>query len=217
LARQHRAARQPHARCEIGFQDPRESPLDGGAVKHLQKKSLAGKIALDLIVSVALATAMGIVAGVALAGVTLLFASQAKAAEASQQGRLLLRPRAAGEERSAPLLSTAVVFRISGMVARARVVQTFRNPSDKRADGLYVFPLPENAAFDRLKVRVGAHLATDVIESQAAPLVARVPDIGAGEPIVVEIEYQQTLRAPAGAAPLREPTIVAPRADRVAM
>ena len=186
-------------------------------MKHLHKKSLAGKIAVDLIVSVVLAAAMGIVAGVALAGVTLLFASQAEAAEAPQQVTLLLRPLAAGEPLSAPLLSTAVAFRVSGMVARARVVQTFRNPSEKRAHGFYVFRTPENAVIERLRVHVGAHVVAEVIEKRVLPFIARVPDIGPGESIVVEIDYQQTLRDSGGASSLRDPMIVAPRSPRMAM
>lgn len=68
-------------------------------MKKMEKKSLAGKIALDMIVFVALAVAMGVAAGVALAGLTLVFASQASAAEAPRQSMLLLRPRDGGRLR----------------------------------------------------------------------------------------------------------------------
>jgi Ca-activated chloride channel family protein len=204
-------------------------------VKHLYKKDLAGKIALDLIAFVVLAAAMGIVAGVALAGVTLLFASQAEAAEAPHQGTLLLRPRTAGEPLSAPLLSTAVAFRISGMVARARLVQTFRNPSGDWYEGVYVFPLPDNAAVDRLRLRVGERVIEGEIQERATAQRAydaartqgtraalmdqerpnifstRVANIGPQETIVVELEYQETLRYSDGRFSLRFPMVVGPR------
>jgi hypothetical protein len=62
-------------------------------VKNLERKGLAGKIALDLIGYVLLAAALGVVTAVVLASVALLFASQAEAAQAPQQRTLLLRPQ----------------------------------------------------------------------------------------------------------------------------
>jgi len=204
-------------------------------VKGVEKKNLAGKIAFDLIVSVALAAAMGIAAGIALAGVTLLFASQAQAAEPPQQGTLLLRPRAAGEPLSAPLLSTAVAFHVSGMVARARVVQTFRNPGNEWYEGVYVFPLPENSAVDRLRLRIGERVIEGEIQERAAAqrtyaaartqgmraalidqerpniFTTQVANIGPQETIVVELEYQEVLRYRDGRFSLRFPMVVGPR------
>jgi len=204
-------------------------------VKYLQKKSLAGKIVLDLIVSVVLAAAMGIVAGVALAGVTLLFASQAEAAEAPLQGTLLLRPPGPGEPLSAPLLSTAVAFRVCGMVARARVVQTFRNSSADWYEGVYVFPLPDDAAVDRLRVRVGERTIEGEIQERALAqrtydaarrygtraalmdqerpniFTTRVANIGPQETIVVELEYQEAVRYVDGRFSLRFPMVIGPR------
>src|SRR3546814_12759306 len=41
------------------------------------------------------------------------------------------------------------------MVARATVRQVFHNPGDRWLEGIYVFPLPERAAVDRLTMLVG--------------------------------------------------------------
>jgi len=204
-------------------------------VKNLERKSLRGRIALDLIGYVFLAAALGIVTAVALASVALLFASQAEAAEAPPQGTLLLRPRAAGEPLSAPLLSTAVAFHVSGMVARARVVQTFSNPGAGWYEGVYVFPLPEKAAVDHLRLRVGERTVEGEIEERTAAqrtyaaaraqgkrsalldqerpniFTARVANIGPRETIVVELEYQETLRYRDGRFSLRFPMVVGPR------
>lgn len=204
-------------------------------MKNLERKSLAGRIALDLIGYVLLAAALGVVTAVALASVALLFASQAEAAEAPQQGTLLLRPRAAGEPLSAPLLSTAVAFHVSGMVARAEVVQTFRNPGESWVEGVYVFPLPETAAVDHLRLRVGERTIEGEIEERAAAqraydaasaqgkrsalldqarpniFTARVANIGPHESIVVELQYQEALRYRDGRFSLRFPMVVGPR------
>jgi len=40
-------------------------------------------------------------------------------------------------------------------VARALVRQEFSNPTAEWAEGVYVFPLPEGAAVDHLRMRVG--------------------------------------------------------------
>lgn len=204
-------------------------------MKNVERKSLAGRIALDLIGYVLLAAALGVITAVTLASVALLFASQAEAAEAPQQGTLLLRPRDAGEPLSAPLLSTAVAFHVSGMVARAEVVQTFRNPGEGWVEGVYVFPLPETAAVDHLRLRVGERSIEGEIEERAAAqraydaasaqgrrsalldqerpniFTAKVANIGPHESIVVELQYQEALRYRDGRFSLRFPMVVGPR------
>jgi len=169
-------------------------------VKNPEERSLTGKIALDMIGAVLLAAALGVVTAFVLASVTLLFVSQAEAAEAPQQGTLLLRPRAAGEPLSAPLLSTAVAFHVSGTAARARVVQTFRNPGSGSCDGIYVFALPENAAVEHLRLRIGGRTIEGEIAERRNILAARLTNIGPHESIVVALEYEVRLRLPGGNA-----------------
>lgn len=199
------------------------------------KRTLAGRIALDLIASAALAAALGIVTAIALAGVTLLFASQARAADAPGEGTLLLRPRAGGDALEAPLQSTAVAFQVSGMVVRARVVQTFRNPGEGWYEGVYVFPLPENSAVDRLRLRIGERTIEGEIQERAAAqktyaaaraqgsraalldqerpniFTTSVANIGPHDTVVVELEYLETLRYRDGRFSLRFPMVVGPR------
>lgn len=173
-------------------------------MENPEEKSLTGKIALDMIGAVFLAAALGVVTAFLLASVTLLFVSQAEAAEAPQQGTLLLRPRASeGEPLSAPLLSTAVVFRVSGRVAHARVVQTFRNPGGGWYDGIYVFPLPRNAAVDQLRLRVGERSIKGEIAERPNIVAARVARVGPHELIVVALEYVVRLRYRDGSAQRR--------------
>lgn len=190
---------------------------------------------LPLGLRLALASAFGVAAAMVLAGVGMLLPSPAHAAPGeATQGTLLLRARDGGEA-AAPLLDTDVTFRVSGPVARARVVQTFRNPHAAWYEGIYVFPLPENGAVDRLRLRVGERVVEGEIRErglakqvyaqaraagQRAALLeqerpnlftASVANIGPGETVVVELEYQQVLRFDNGRFSLRFPMVVGPR------
>ncbi|MBF7075073.1 VWA domain-containing protein [Glaciecola sp. MH2013] len=126
-------------------------------------------------------------------------------------------------------LSTEVDINVTGMIARTRVSQTFKNNSDTWQDGVYAFPLPENAAVDHLLLKVGNRIIEGQIkqkqeakkifekakqEGKKASLVVQhrpniftneVANIGPGEEIEVSIEYQQTLRFADGEYSLRYP------------
>ncbi len=199
-----------------------------------EKSSPARLIMLDLVAFVVMAAAMGLIAAITLAAVTLLFASQAQAGEI-REGTLLLRRSESQETIHAPLLSTEVVFRVSGLVLRAHVVQRFENVQDDWVEGVYVFPLPENAAADRLRMRVGERVIEGAIQERGAAkrtyeaaklsgqraarldqeraniFTASVANIGPRETIVVELEYQQTLRYESGRFSMRFPMVVGPR------
>ena len=193
------------------------------------------KPTLALVALLALASALGVTVAIVLAGVAMLLAAPAYAASAEvHEARLLLRARG-GDEVAAPLLGTDVSFQVSGPVARARVVQTFRNPHELWYEGIYVFPLPENGAVDRLLLKVGSRVVEGEIRErglakqayaqaraagQRAALLDQerpnifttsVANIGPGETVVVELEYQQVLRYDAGRFSLRFPMVVGPR------
>lgn len=165
----------------------------------------------------------------------LLFASFRAEAEPEAQpvGGLMLK---SGNGRTAvPILDTDVDIQVTGIVARARVRQTFRNPGDDWQEGIYVFPLPENAAVDHMKMNVGDRIVeADVKEKAVAQAVyeqaksdgqraalveqerpniftTKVANIPPHGRIVVEIEYQQTLRYDGGRFALRFPMVVGPR------
>jgi Ca-activated chloride channel family protein len=191
-------------------------------------------VAMDLIAFVALAAAIALSAAIVLVATVLLLAGRAEAAQA-KHGTLLLRTVDGKEAPSAPLLSTDVAFRVSGMVARARVVQTFHNVSQDWVEGVYVFPLPENAAVDRFQLRIGERRVEGEIRERGAArrayeqaraggqrtvlmdqerpniFTTRVANIGPRELVAVEFEYQQTLRYDNGRYSLRFPMVVGPR------
>jgi Ca-activated chloride channel family protein len=74
-----------------------------------------------------------------------------------ESGSLLLQGANAepGAFIAAPLVKTHVRMEVSGLIARVTVSQLFLNPSDEQIEGVYVFPLPENAAVDRLRLQIG--------------------------------------------------------------
>ena len=146
-----------------------------------------------------------------------------KAGEAAG-GTLLLKSGANGETFAVPLLATDVEIRVSGLVARATVRQRFRNPHGDWFEGIYVFPLPENAAVDHLRMRIGErHRRGRDPRARGAPrpstqrakqsgqraalleqerpniFTTSVANIGPGESVVVELEYQQAAALRPGA------------------
>jgi len=60
--------------------------------------------------------------------------------------------------RPAPQPATEVRIHIGGIVARIDVVQYFHNPYDEWQEGVYVFPLPDDGAVDRVRLKTGDRL-----------------------------------------------------------
>ena len=150
-----------------------------------------------------------------------------------QAGSLLFRMQSGYSV--ATRMNTAIEAEVSGMVARVAVRQEFRNDGNDWVEGIYVFPLPDNAAVDRLRMHVGERFIegdiqekvkakktydtarsegrkASLVEQQRANLfTTSVANIGPGESIVVEIEYQETLRYDEGVFSMRVPLTMTPR------
>lgn len=75
-----------------------------------------------------------------------------------------------GSEReriAAPLaLSTNVNIEVVGPIVRTTVTQTFKNPSAHWAEGIYTYPLPENAAIDQLTMHIGERIVEGKIHEK---------------------------------------------------
>ncbi len=152
-----------------------------------------------------------------------------------RSGALLMPAVETGRYVEAPLLATDVDVTVSGPVARSRITQYFINPAKGWVEGVYVFPLPENSAVDTLKMVVGKRsIVGEIKERQTAKQIyekakaegkkaglleqerpniftSSVANIGPGETVVVQIEYQQTVAQSGGTFSLRVPLVVAPR------
>src|SRR5262249_674751 len=152
----------------------------------------------------------------------------------ARSGALLLRR---GDDRflEAPLVATNVDMTVSGPTARARVTQLFHNPTEDWVEAVYVYPLPEGGAVDTLKMVVGERIIVgDVMERKTAKVVYdrakaagqkatlieqerpniftnSVANIGPGESVLVQIEYQEPVHQSGNEFSLRIPLVVAPR------
>ena len=70
---------------------------------------------------------------------------------------------------TATLLNTEVDLQISGLLARVSVRQEFHNDGPDWVEGIYVFPLPDSAAVDRMRLHIGARfIEADVKEKEDA-------------------------------------------------
>jgi len=154
------------------------------------------------------------------------------------EGTLLFRTAQPGRFTPAPILKTDVQITVTGIIARTTLRQEFVNPSrlkDDWAEGIYVFPLPETAAVDHLRMKVGERTIEGQIKERAeakkvydqakgegkpASLVEQerpnifttsVANIAPGDRIIVEIEYQETIRYDQGTFSLRFPMVIGPR------
>jgi Ca-activated chloride channel homolog len=154
------------------------------------------------------------------------------------EGTLLFKTNQQGRFTPAPVLKTDVQMAVTGILARTTVRQEFNNPSHRKGDwleGIYVFPLPETAAVDHLRMHVGERIIEGVIKERSEAkktyeqakqegkrtslaeqerpniFTTSVANIGPGERITVEIEYQETIRSDSGRFQLRFPMAVGQR------
>jgi len=135
----------------------------------------------------------------------------------------------------APRLGTDVDITVSGPTLRARVTQMFHNPTTHWVEAVYVYPLPEGGAVDTLKMVVGDRIIVgDIKERKAARAIYEqakrdgkkaalteqerpniftnsVANIGPGETVLVQIEYQEPVHRSGDTFSLRVPLVVAPR------
>ena len=150
-----------------------------------------------------------------------------------RSGSLLLRM--ANGYSTATLLNTDVDMNISGLVARVSVRQEFRNTSQNWVEGVYVFPLPDNAAVDQMRLHIGdrfiegeiqekehakktyeqakqAGKKASLVEQQRANLfTTSVANVAPGELVVIEIEYLEDIRYEEGQFSVRFPMTLTPR------
>jgi Ca-activated chloride channel family protein len=132
-------------------------------------------------------------------------------------------------------LGVDVDLTVSGPTIRAKVTQIFRNPTRDWVEATYVYPLPAGGAVDTLKMVVGDRVIVgDIKERQQAKIIYQqarasghkaalteqerpniftnsVANIGPGETVLVQIEYQEPVHQSGNEFSLRVPMVVAPR------
>ncbi|HKS19783.1 MAG TPA: marine proteobacterial sortase target protein [Bradyrhizobium sp.] len=151
----------------------------------------------------------------------------------ARSGSLLLKTEDGYAE--AMRLGIDVDLTVSGPTIRARITQVFKNPTQDWVEAVYVYPLPAGGAVDTLKMVVGDRVVVGEIKErqqaratyeqakqngQKAALTEQerpniftnsVANIGPGETVLVQIEYQEPAHQSGNEFSLRVPMVVAPR------
>ncbi len=187
---------------------------------------------------------LGLAASLLLALVVLLLIPNAQATgldeldtvthvNSVKKGSLLFKHD--GKLKNAPLLQTDAEIHVSGLIARTTLTQTFINESADWVEAIYVFPLPDDAAVDQMRLQIGERIIEGEIREREqakkiytqakqsgrrASLVEQerpnifttsVANIAPHDQIVVQISYQQNVRYDNATFSLRFPMVVAPR------
>jgi Ca-activated chloride channel family protein len=155
----------------------------------------------------------------------------------ARSGSLLLKPVGEGDNSytDARRLGIDVDLTVSGPTVRARITQIFRNPTKHWVEAIYVYPLPEGGAVDTLKMVIGDRVVVgEIKERQQARVIYQqaqrdgqraalteqerpnmftnsVANIGPGETVLVQIEYQEPVHQSGDEFSLRVPMVIGPR------
>ena len=150
-------------------------------------------------------------------------------------GSLLLQSSTPGRYVEAPLVAADIKMDIAGPIIRTKLTQRFTNPTEQWVEGVYAFPLPEGAAVDTLKIVIGDRfIEGDIKERQEARVIyeqaaasgqraglveeerpnlftTSLANIGPGETVAIQIEFQDKARLDNGVWSTRFPLVIAPR------
>jgi Ca-activated chloride channel homolog len=151
------------------------------------------------------------------------------------QGRLEAMDAKGKSLGACPLKHTDVNVDIAGFLARVTVRQQFQNPFKDKIEAIYVFPLSQDGAVDRMTMQVGARIIQGEIKergearaifeaAKAAGSIASLLDqerpniftqsvanIEPGEQVDITISYSETLQWKDGEYTFSFPMVVGPR------
>ncbi len=159
----------------------------------------------------------------------------ASKAETIESGVLLLQSEHQEVHQKVLSEHTDVEIDVSGLISRVFVSQHFTNESEFFAEGVYVFPLPEDSAVDELIMTIGERIVVGEIKEKKAAREAyetakaagqntalveqqrpnifttSVANIPPGATVKVEIAYTSELRYDQGEFSLAFPLTMTPR------
>lgn len=134
-----------------------------------------------------------------------------------------------------PLIGMDVKSTITGLVAKTRLSQQFRNPLDESLEATYIFPLPDRAAVTSFRMTVGDRTIEGILkerskarreyndaiqegyqaaiaeEERSGVFTMRVGNLPPKSTATVEIELEGFIESCDGEATYRFPLVVAPR------
>ncbi len=149
-------------------------------------------------------------------------------------GELLMNTGQGGWQPALQLHTDANI-QVRGMVARVELTQRFKNTGAEWAEGVYAFPLPDDAAVNYLEMRVGERRIIGEIkekqealkiyqkariEGKKASLVEqqrpnlftnKLANVGPGETVEIRLRYIQQVQYGQGQFSLRYPMTITPR------
>jgi Ca-activated chloride channel family protein len=134
-----------------------------------------------------------------------------------------------------PIVDMQISIRVTGVMARGIVAQTFSNPTAEVIEAVYLFPLPDRAAVDAMEIRIGERRVVAVVQERAqarktyeraraegrkAGLLdqkrpnlfqSRLANINPGESVIVRLEYVGEVEYGEGVFSLAFPLTYTPR------
>lgn len=150
-------------------------------------------------------------------------------------GQLIALDKEGRPDSLCPLERTSVTAKIAGFGAEVNVVQSFVNTSKTPTEAVYTFPLPNDAAVHRMRMKIGERVIEGSIKRrgearqiyEAAKAAGRnaalldqerpniftqsVANIMPGSRIQIEISYVQLMKYDSGQFEFSFPMVVGPR------
>lgn len=173
-----------------------------------------------------------------LLGLVVLWAGSSHADEATRS-ELIFRAMTGDEVPSKPIpalaLLTTVNSIITGHIVRTTVIQEFKNPTKNWVEGVYYFPLPDDAAVDAMRLKIGDRVIQSEIqekqqaqktynkaasEGKVAALLdqyrpntfsTRVANVEPGSTVTVEISFQALAKQNGAIFSYVMPQVITPR------
>ena len=153
------------------------------------------------------------------------------------RGGQLMAITAAGQDVAGAFanIDNKTRINVSGMVAHVSIEQHFKNNHDAQLEGVYVFPLPDQAAVHRMRIKIGDRIINGSVKAKAearavyqqakakgkkAALVKQyrpnlfktnVANIRPGETIIVELDYIEPVSYQQGQFQIQVPFSITPR------
>jgi Ca-activated chloride channel family protein len=183
-----------------------------------------------------------LIAGVLVSGAASLGQSGRAASAASlepvtrlTEGALQVVDKEGKPVGQCPLRHTSVNADVSGFAARVTVTQEFYNPLKEKIEAIYCFPLPQDAAVDRMRMTVGSrtiegevrrreeakaiyeqakaagHVASLLDQERPNIFTQSVANIMPGEKVFIRISYVNLLKYEDGQFEFSFPMVVGPR------
>ncbi|WP_166420469.1 marine proteobacterial sortase target protein [Pseudoalteromonas sp. Z1A8] len=133
------------------------------------------------------------------------------------------------------ILKSDANMTLTGLINHVVVTQTYQNENPFAVNARYVFPLPDESAVHAMTMRIGERVikgqidkkveaekkyeeakkagkqAALVRQQRANMFITNVANIGPGEQVVIELEYQEIIDYSSGTFAIRFPTTITPR------